>query len=515
MRGDFSITSKLGLAAPLLFHLAIPTWATLTRTAGLGLNRETSWMFSALYPQIYLNPAYASTEKSRFVADFHNLAGDLAAQGALYLAWGKHTVGLLLGERASEVIWNTPEHPLSFFYTANTATQYVPDNRFIDPAHYLRINTAIVNSAGLALSDSATIFEPNYNPLTTKNAELIYTWSLGEFIVGAKAGLAHSHLQKERKTKLLSEDINLLKMQIPFSAGILWESKRPFLRSFDVAYHYDRYILANRYDEKDLQGRQVLAELRDRGAYDQKIQAKVSLAFLQNHLFHVRVQYGWSNTSTTARAKSEINTLCTVFTDCYFDLEDSYQRLGQQFSLGFSDEIRHDKNFVWFFGLLWQREEIHNSFDGYNYHTHTKREDATPYGNKAPVMQSFSLNELPIFLGLEGKIHEKISIRFGLNHALINRRKNLSGLAAYREKTISQRRSAGGYVYQTMEIERKGQAGVLSQAALGLSILPTENFSLDWLLNYAMLTQGPHALSGKMLEFSFAVGLTYIFADEI
>lgn len=489
-----------------------PALPTLTRTAGFSLNRDTSWFLSGLYPQIYLNPAFARFKESQFIVDYHNFDGIFKAEGGLFLSQENHTLGILLGQKISEPIFQDPNHPKSFFYTAPTLSPFIADNRFIDPSQYLRINTAIVNSSGLALADAASIFEPNYNILKTKNLELFYTYAFTNWIFGLRVGFAHSQEKKIRQTNQVDEEIRLTKAQLPFSIGFAYKnSAKEILQGFDLSYRYERYILQNRYDEKDLQNRQILAQLKDQGAYEQEVQGKISIFLIPNNLFHFRFQYSWFDTSSEAIAKSENNTGCLVVSDCFFNLKDSYLRKGNLLSFGFSNEIKHSENFLWFFGFFWQREYITTDFNGYDYVNQVPRQDNTVYGNKAPIVQKFYLDQLPLFLGWEAHLADFLYLRFGLNHPLLNYRKD----NGYREKTIAQRRSSTGFIYQTVEIEKRGRKAAKSQATLGLSMVASKSLTLDWLLNIAFVTAGPNFISGKSEDLSFAVGITYIFKEPI
>ncbi len=489
--------------------------ATQMRAAGLALSTSSSWMFSGLYPQLFLNPAFANDHRNRFIVEAGSASDPARVSGGLLIPLGSHTLALLYGELANGTVLNRNDHPRGMFYDGRTSTQGIADNRFIDATHYLRINSAIVNSSGLALADSAQIYENNRNLIGQKNVSAIYVVPLGFLDVGGAVGFSRAADLQLRERGALSEELRLFKAEIPVGLGVRHNhGGRSVYRGADISVRYVHYLLDNRYDERDTDGRRVIASLESDGARDWEFQGQIQLGLFAGHLFHLRGQFADLNSSTIALAKAEINSGCLIATDCVFDLRDKYSRTGKLYSLGFSDEIRLKESIIWFTAVTAEWEVLENSFDGEDLLNGGRRRDGTVYGNKAPLEQKFYSFILPVYLGMEGEISPSWIIRFGINHSVVNRRSNNIGIGAYDETTLAARRAANGAVYQTLELRRRGRAAALSNAAFGLS-WQSPAFTIDWLMNIAFMTVGPNFLSGGANDLSLGIALTYHFNERV
>lgn len=466
------------------------------RSAGLGLTDEFVWMVDGQLPMIYVNPARIASYRDSFYFEYRNNAGIGEGTGGILLASGsRFTFGFTAGLPVNRTVFNANNHPRGMFYDGEAT---LTDRRLIDNNVYNALNTAIVNSNGLALAESTEISGTTRNELKNRSVNVYAGYELNKFSFAAELSYAYSKDIQGREKNSLSEELSLFKSQTAGALGVLWTPSVRFIRQVDFTVRQTFYYLNNVYDENDLSSKNVVGSLTSSGSGDTELFSHASFPILSGHLFHTRFSVAFLNSSTQANARSQVSNGASL----PFDYSENYDRKGTRVIAGISDEMRITKRIFWYCGFQMEYESLTNEFDGKNNLTGALRTN--------PVRQNLTRLYIPILAGLEGKISDSFLFRLGLTHSLKNLRSSGADFESYDSTTTEETRAANGTVTNTTIISRSGSANTSSAASFGISYV-SGRFSLDWLANINFLREGPNFVSGKINDLSLAVGLAYRF----
>lgn len=473
--------------------------ATAVRSAGLGLVDEFSWMVNDQLPMIYVNPARIASYKNSFYFEYRNNASTGEGTGGILLGAGsKITMGFAAGLPVNRTVFNSNNHPRGMFYDGE-ATQI--DRRMIDNNVYTALNTAIVNSNGLALAESTEISGTNRNELKNRSLNAYLAYEFNRFSVAAELSYAYSKDNQGREKNSISEELSLFKSQTVSSLGVFWNPGIKFVPQVDFAVRQTWYYLNNIYDENDLSNKNVMGSLQSSGSGDTDFFSHATFTFVPGHLLHARFSISALNSSTEVNARSQVSNGASQ----PFDYSEIYERKGTRVIGGLSDEMRITKRVFWYAGFQIEYEKLSNQFDGKN--------NLTGALHSFPVRQELSRLYIPILTGLEGKITEEFRIRLGLTHSLKNLRSSTADFESYDSTTTEETRAANGTVTSVTVMNRSGSANTSSAASFGISYV-TARFSIDWLANINFLREGPNFVSGKVNDLSLAVAMSYRFDDR-
>lgn len=468
------------------------SWATETRTKGFALDNERSWMLEDQFPQIFLNPANAVKYKDSFYFEYAGeiISSKTLGKGGIFKSLGSNfSFGLITGLPARTELYNNASSPMSFFYDQES----IAPNEFraITPQTHLDLNTAVVTSDGLALSDMGSIFEPSRNNAEKQLFSIYLNYLLGPIQTGLSGYYAHSQDIRGRTATSIDETIKLSNSEIGASIGLYQKNISRIFSFWELSLSHTFLQLDNQYNEQDRSQQKVVAELKSKGLGESKIFLGINLNVARKHSLRIRGSFTSTDTSSRAFAFSNVSGIVSpIF------LEDNFSRIGQKWQVGISDEMRFSKNIVWFVGLFAEYVLQKNNFSGKNLQT----------GNlmRFKVQQELSALSLPFNMGLEAKLYKHWEFRFGIGHHLLNRR----GAGDYDEVTSRVRRSVRGAILSTKKIRKRGVGGSSATSALGISWI-YGRYRADWLANIHFISDGPNIFSGKVNDLSLSLALVY------
>lgn len=441
---------------------APPLQATFTEAAGMGIDKDTSWMKDKTYPFVFLNPAAMQGLKNSIYFEYYNTI----QMGGIFLPiTSKINIGVFSGTTINFQALNSTDFQSLYHTTGN------------DPAGINFNNIA----SGAYQAVAAKIDDANANALVNRNLETILTYRMGSMKLGL--GLSYgfaSDGQSEVNTNSSGSvtggnEVGLFKSEFRMAGGLIMPVSGPFSR-LASSIAFTKYNVDNFYIQKGISASSdKMAKLESDAAFDIELLNRATMTISRKSRLHIFLGYAFLNRST--RTLDETNSP---------DRESQYERLGHRIRAGASHELALSNRLGLFYGVELGYEIFSNKYEA------TKKGSTdNPYETSVYQMR------WPIILGLSSKVSKNFDIRMGIRHNIINSGDNFSS----KETKING---------STTVSERASFLSSGSNISMGLSY-DLKMLRLDWLTNIAILKEGPYFISGKANAWSTAFAVLFNF----
>jgi len=467
--------------------LTVSASATLTRDMGTGLF-QTPWMIDGMESIIFDNSAYLDKFKNRVevehidqsstaLQDKINLDSTEVATFETKLNYGNNSGGIIWNPIAGfnvavfsglplDAMWNSTTQG-GFFHTGSVFTPTMQSSQaaLLDPTIAATQNTIdLMDPDGNASGAGTATDIRNY--LLQQSINLLFSYNFGIGSVGINFGYAASWPEKTYTAVSGDTDAYLL-MSEQYSVGVsgLFNIIKGMDIDFSVGIKMDK--ISNTYS-KTVTGvttdmKYVTAGIF--GAYSGDIDSSVgyNVELGKYNKLHAKIQYSYLDRSTAGSY---------IVSDNSINDSDIYTRTGHDIHVGVSDELKFlDGRIKTYFGINFEYKML-----TYNYVA-----DGLDNANDNTYNLSMTEMHLPFYVGVEAVVIKKyLTVRTGLSYDVYNPISGTSSLI-----------TTAGTVSRTESYDAQTPV----RLSLGLST-GFDNFTLDWVINFDIITTGPDFISG-------------------
>lgn len=447
--------------------------ATLTHSAGLGMDADTAWMMDGQFPYIFENPAAMQGYENNIYFEYYNTV----QMGGIFIPVApKTTLGVFSGTTVSDPdIFNSAE--FKSLYHAGAG----------DPAG-IDFGSVPGDATFDALANN--IDDSSENTLENRNLEAMVAYDEGRLKYGGS--ISYAFASRKDSQEVTDDDptndpdekqeVGLFKGELRLSFGMQY-AMSGFFNRVDASFFFNKYLLDNYYQTNNGTDTNERASLQAAGAFDVGINAKgVSNVSAKNRL-HLHLGYAFLNRST--QSLDETNNP---------ELQSSYSRIGHRIRTGASSEMTLSQQLAIFWGGEFFFETFSNEYTA----------DKTDGTNEDPYLTSVYTLRIPLLIGLQADINESFQMRFGVRHNVINSGDN----SKETEQNVQ-----NGTVTSSTVTSRSSFLSAGSSISLGVSYKVMDNLLFEWLTNVAIFKDGPYFISGQSNAMSTAFAVTFNFGD--
>lgn len=483
---------KKMILALAISSMSLPVFATATSSAGLGLYNndatvgffDRTWAVSGQLPYMYTNPAYASQfTKNAYVENFDFGSGAIPMGGFLWNPMDVLTIGVFVGTTtggAPTYEGGLESESMATHGLSNLAAvaangvggvlDYDPDSVFSGagmPALNSR-NISIIGvydlagmPIGLGISYAAIKRNSDIDHADSATPANNYTENL---VTG------HSELRVTAGTKL---DIAGIKL----APSIEWRSK-------GISNEY-------KYANKAATPTTITATYTSPGMGDLGLIVAGSYAMSEVNAINFRAGFQMSSTTTEAK-------LDTDLAGTKNSISDKIEKNTTSFAFGASDEIKISNIATAFIGFDFvyygAPQKVHTK-------TSTINGTTTDYAVANKVETDTSNILLPVFIGVNAKLTEGLTARFGAYAHLL--RPNFT------ETNTTPGNSATPGTVTNKDSSSTG-ANANATLTFGLSYQISQ-LRIDWLVQQNLIQNGPFLISGVANGLGTAFAVSYSF----
>ncbi|TAL30172.1 MAG: hypothetical protein EPN93_20325 [Spirochaetes bacterium] len=474
------LITALIAAGCILALAAAPAHATITLDSGLGL-ADHPWMVDGLQSYIYANPSYLGQFRNTiFFERIGANAGDNVG-GFIWNPAKKLTLGVFSGLAADDGTWNTTG-AAGLYYMGNYTPRSLMNPTLVKPGPtILDLDDPDGNGAGAT---------PYRKFLANKDVIALLSYEFSRWTLGFSLGYATAWNGEtyDNTTGTQKDEYQFSSTQYNVGLSVLFRINERM--TLDTVLGFTMYDLANTYDMTAAASARTMSYESD-GAMD--IGGTMRYNWQATRMQKLHIQAGFTSLNRSTKGSDVITGAGPV------NASDTYGRTGMEINFGVADEMRLTGDFMAYIGMNVNYLAMDYSFTGTQ--TVAPSSDST-YTNKA---SAFSI---PILLGLETRLSEGWSLRFGFSHIIYN-------------PATSEDSSAHDSTASDITRTINGDDSATTKLNLGLSY-KYGNLRLDWLANVDLFVRGPEFVSGNATAqslsgndgstpVSLAFALTYSF----
>jgi hypothetical protein len=496
---------KVSIIFLFIILSAIPSFASSTRDMGLGLF-ENPWFIDGLQTYIYENPSMLREFKDSAYAERIGVIDGQNTGGIIYNPVKTLAFAVLLGYPVDDSLWNSDNIDSLFHidtYEAKSRSLYTHSVSGQDLGPY---QAELMNGIILDLTDpedaTALVGTDISSPvirehLKQRNLSIMLVYDFGKYSLGLGFGYATSWINKRDgdSDASLTEEYNLINAEYSSNLGGTYRINEAV--SIDASGNFYLYTLDNNYTKTEPGINMNMSYATDNaGAFDYGMTIRLNYRMTLKHLMHFYGGFSILNRTTSG------NMLITDENNNSYNVNtiDKFDRTGQKYNLGVSDEFILAGNIKTFLGFNVRFEQFKVEYSGIDM--------ITPANNLNIYTAEYQSINLPIIIGMESNLSKNWQARFSISQDIyrpfINRGTNITG--------------QGGNIQPT---SINDVASSSTEFTLGLSYA-IGNFSIDWLANIELFTVGPNIVSGKSwtttqqnpLAMAFAITYRFPNAEE-
>ncbi|MCB1199140.1 MAG: hypothetical protein KDK41_00740 [Leptospiraceae bacterium] len=443
--------------------------ATITRSAGMGLDTDLSWMVDDQYPFVFLNPAAMKGYENNIYFEYFNTV----QMGGIFLPlMSGLSLGVFSGTTVDFQAFNSTDFQ-SMYHTSGSDPAGIDFNNLSGASTTYRPLAARIDNA-------------DANILENRNLEIILSYKMGRIQLGGALSYAFASESQSDATTTTStgvtssEEAGLFKSEFRLALGAILPVGG-LIKELASSISFTKFTLDNYYTRKiSTSTTENTARLESNGAFDIDLLNRVSLNFSRTHNIHAFFGYSLLNRST--RATDQIGTN---------DLQSDYDRNGHRIRAGLSDELNLSQRLGLFYGLELNYEIFSNDYQA------VKRPTAS---NSEPYQTSVYQLKWPLVLGLNASVSENLDLRMGIRHNILNSGNN--------SESNTQRINNAGTVTSSTVSSRSSFLSSGSNISMGVSYT-IDALRFDWLTNVNILKDGPYFISGKENAWSTAFAVIF------
>jgi len=474
--------------------------ASDTSSAGLMLGTDNAWMVNGQFPYIFENPAVLGKFKNTAYFESGLTTADNAT-GCIVLGLGAVTLAMPMG-RAADVYgttWlQTPSTvPLSL-YNTTSATSAIPAVARTQTAYGAAATAFDLKAQTYAGASVAKINKNDFGFITSFDA--------GPLAIGVIFAWASATNNHENEISLAAslpvsreERVHFNNNQMIFKLGA--EYKVSDSTSIGVDAAYVKYGINNHYTSTDTTAPTDSAwdyKYATDGAGDINIGANIAIGLSEKKTLHINIHDTIINHSTKYTAEESAAGVVTL------SGEDTYSRKGNKLTVGFSDETRVTKDIVLYVGFMLSTISLTTKYDSHN----TLAGVANP--NLAnPIDKKYNSLEIPAYLGVEAKLSENWTGRFGARQYFYQKPLlTATYTGANTSETVDTNdTNAANATTATSKYKANREEAATTSLSLGLSY-QMGNVAVDWLVNVNLFVNGPYFISGSSNTFATQIAAT-------